>query len=161
VTGHCLPWSKEESLNEAKMLLPFISYAVNRPNPIPIFLSQVGGNDTEIFFRVFTRELRVKYDNDVNMWKYLRIHRAGCHMSIYENRKNNIYTSIEDQYDRAYDSANDLDIDFSIFITDVVNPLRIKLGLDPLPKPEILRRLCDDNLCAKLVQSPKDVDLPL
>jgi hypothetical protein len=37
-------------------------------------------------------------------------------MSIYENGKNNILPYIDDQYDRAYDSANDLDIAFSNFI---------------------------------------------
>ena len=158
-TGHCLPWSKDEAVNGVNMLLPFISYAVNQDKPIPVFLSQVGGGDTEIVFRVLTRELRDKYGGDANIWQYLRIHRGGCHMSIYENRKNNIWPNIDDQYDRAYDSANDLDIAFSNFVTDVANPLLIEHDMDPLPKPEILRRLCENNLCAKFVQSPNDVVL--
>ena len=129
-TGNCLPWSKSEALNGCNMLLPFISFAVNQPKPIPVFLSQVGGKDTEIVFRILTRELRDKYGDVANMWKYLRIHCGGCHMSIYENCKNNIWPNIDDQYDRAYDSANDLDIAFSNFITDVINPLLINLGMD-------------------------------
>jgi len=38
-------------------------------------------------------------------------------MSIYENHKDNIWPNIDDQY-------------FSNFITDVINPLLINLGMD-------------------------------